>query len=253
MEALERNLKTIEHLKKYKPKHRASRSSGLFSGFAPALTPTLRPFGVRSAANTPAEERAHFFSGATSRADSPTVSRKGTPDLYDDGHAGDLEDNSPGSSKKGKGKAKHVKVKEEPISISTPIESRPDSPAAGKLFTNTMPDHFYPPTPSPRPSRRNSNDSDENAVLQAGKVLKKAVLHDARNLTGKEDTDIAGLGWAVGSTDEARVRSGVIDIKTEVELIFKIATCSFYLRSFQDGPAQEVSGCGRFLSCVPES
>lgn len=47
---------------------------------------------------------------------------------------------------------------------------------------------------------------EDNAVLQAGKVLKKAVLHDARNMTGKEDTEIAGLGWAIGSNEEARVR-----------------------------------------------
>ena len=204
---LEKALKTIEHLKKYKPKYRPSRSSGLFANFAPSLAPTFKPFGTRSAAQTPAEEKTHLFSSAfTSRVGSPTASRGGTPDLYDEGHAGDTEDNSPNSSKKGKGKARTAKIKEE-SAYQTPIESRPDSPAAGKLFTNAAPDHLYPPipSPSPRPSRRNTENEEDNAVLQAGKVIKKAVLHDARNMTGKEDTEIAGLGWAVGSNEEARV------------------------------------------------
>lgn len=62
-----------------------------------------------------------------------------------------------------------------------------------------------PPRPI-TPARRNSNSSDELAVVQAGKALKKAILHDARNMTGKADEEGVGvLGWTVGSTQEAKV------------------------------------------------
>jgi hypothetical protein len=205
LEDLQSALKTIDHLKKYKPKHRANRSSGLFAGFNPM---SKAAFGFKSSPNTPADEKAHFFSNVTSRYNSPDASRKGTPDPYDEGHSADCEDNA-NSSKKGKGKAKTDRDKG---LLTTPVESRPESPAnaySGKLFTNVSPVHSYPPrlSPSPRPtpSRRNSNESDKNVVLEAGKALKKAALHDARNITGNGDSDLGGLGWAVGSTDEARV------------------------------------------------
>lgn len=137
------------------------------------------------------------------------VSRISTPDPYDDGHAGDTEDNI-ASSKKGKGKQKHARVKITNSSAS-PAESRPDSPAntpSGYLTTHSHDGHTYPPRNSrpATPVRKNSDSADEHVVIQAGKALKKAVLSDARNMTGKGDEeDVSGLGWTVGSTEEAKV------------------------------------------------
>ncbi|KAL5527555.1 hypothetical protein ACEPAG_6356 [Sanghuangporus baumii] len=185
-------LKTIDHLKTYKPKYRSERSSKLFSGFG-----ARSPFGFRSGASTPYDEKSHFI-----------TSRVETPDPDDDGHAGDTEDNSQ-SSKKGKGKLKHVRLK----SGNSPVYSRPDSPAnalSGHHVTNSHEDHIYPPkivnldSRPVTPVRRNSDSNDELVVVQAGKALKKAVLSDARNITGKGDDDVEGLGWTVGSTEEAK-------------------------------------------------
>ncbi|OCB90848.1 hypothetical protein A7U60_g1871 [Sanghuangporus baumii] len=185
-------LKTIDHLKNYKPKYRPERSSKLFGGFG-----ARSPFGHRSGASTPYDERSHFI-----------TSRVAMPDPDDDGHAGDLEDNSQ-SSKKGKGKLKHARLK----SGNSPDYSRPDSPAntlSGQLVTNSHEEHVYPPktvnldSRPATPVRRNSDSSDELAVIQAGKALKKAVLSDARNMTGKGDDGVEGLGWTVGSTQEAK-------------------------------------------------
>ncbi|EJD01268.1 uncharacterized protein FOMMEDRAFT_110956 [Fomitiporia mediterranea MF3/22] len=188
-------LKTIDHLKNFKPRHHRS-SAKIFGGFTPRGA-----FGFRSGGSTPYDEKSHFMAG---------TSRVGTPDPYDDGHAGDTEDNST-SSKKGKGKQKHSRVKS-PSATTSPGESRPDSPAnalSGQLVTNAHEGHTYPPrSPESRPItpvRRNSDPSDELAVVQAGKALKKAVLSDARNITGQgEEDDLTGLGWTVGSTQEAK-------------------------------------------------
>ena len=194
LESLQFALKTIDHLKNFKPKHRPDRSSKVFSGLY-----SRSPFGFRSGASTgastPFDEKSQFMSGA---------SRVGTPDPYDDGHAGDTEDNS-SSSKKGKGKQKTARIKIERTSDS-PAESRSDSPA--NTPSGYLSDHTYPPKNSrpTTPVRKNSDSADELAVVQAGKALKKAVLSDARNITGKGDEDeLSGLGWTVGSTDEAKV------------------------------------------------
>lgn len=104
---------------------------------------------------------------------------------------------------------------------TTPSTSRPVTPVATqptKINTDIDLSHTYPPkssspnvssSGSPRPETprvgRRGSDSDDGAVLQAAKALKTAVLHDARNIKGKDDADISGLGWAVGSTDEAKV------------------------------------------------
>lgn len=43
------------------------------------------------------------------------------------------------------------------------------------------------------------------AFVTVGKALKNAVLHDARNISGKEK-DLSSLTWNVTSTSEAKVR-----------------------------------------------
>lgn len=181
---------------------------------------------VKTPGATPYNEKSHFLNS----------SRSETPDLYDDGHAGDSEDNSPMSSKKGKAKQKRVRVNiategtsgtATPASRSgSPITESPARglPVSGQLYTNSMPtvdtqQHTYPPTStssnglSPNrsgaatPTHKSSESEGDGVMLHAAKALKTAVLHDARNIAGKEDDEGFSLGWSVGSTQEAKVSS----------------------------------------------
>ena len=205
LETLKIGLKTVDHLKKYKPRH--SRSSKVLGGIISPLT-----FGLgKTPIGTPYHEKSHFLS----------PSRPGTPEVYDDGHAGDSEDNTPASSKKGKAKQKRVRVKVDTSNLSgmstpasgagSPTTASAPIAKSGQLFTNsTVDEHTYPPAQSPNtsgagtPSRKSSEDQ-EGVVLHAAKALKTAVLHDARNIVGKGDEEEISLGWSVSSTHEAKV------------------------------------------------
>lgn len=186
IQSIKKNLKTIDHLRDYRPKNRhVDRSSKMFgSGHStPALALSTLGFGGA----TPQNEKSEFMAGH---------SRVGTPDTEDEGHAADFEDNL--FRWKGKGKKG---------------QSRPRISVMGASSEDQQ--HTYPPKPSPiegtdsprrpgTPIGRKSHD-DEAAIVHAAKVLKTAVLHDARNLTGKENEDVTGLGWSVGSAHEAKV------------------------------------------------
>lgn len=171
-------------------------------------------FGLgRTPAGTPATEKAHFL-GPTSR---PT-----TPEIEDDGHAGDSEDNTPAYSKKGKAKQKHVRVNVNIDNVSgattpasgagSPITDLPARPLPAQMVTNsTMDEHTYPPGHSPGTTsgaatpRKSSDTERDGVVLHAAKALKTAVLHDARNIVGNGDDEEITLGWSISSTHEAKV------------------------------------------------
>jgi len=86
------------------------------------------------------------------------------------------------------------------------IETIPHSPAGGQVY-NVPPTssssnlHRYPPSQSPR----TSVDGVEATVKHAAKVIKHAVLHDARNLSGRNGEDLGSLSWNVNSAHEAKV------------------------------------------------
>jgi hypothetical protein len=87
------------------------------------------------------------------------------------------------------------------------IETIPPSPAMGQVY-NAVPStssnsnlHRYPPSQSPRASV----DGVEATVKHAASVIKHAVLHDARNLRGKNGEDLGSLSWNVNSSHEAKV------------------------------------------------
>jgi hypothetical protein len=78
---------------------------------------------------------------------------------------------------------------------------------SGLPFSENGSPHRYPPTPrhgSPRPSMDASNEGGDT-LLQAAKVIKSAVLHDARNIQGKSE-GLASMAWNVSSAHEAKVR-----------------------------------------------
>lgn len=73
--------------------------------------------------------------------------------------------------------------------ISTPVRV----PGVGP-----SPLHRYPPTPA------GNSDTDAGLTIAgAAKVLKSTVLHDARNLKGKDDQ--SGGSWDITSAHEAKV------------------------------------------------
>lgn len=105
------------------------------------------------------------------------------------------------------GSASHLTIQSTSSSRPpTPSNLKPNSALSG---TGGDSPHRYPPTNrSYTPSRRTSVDGgegEEALVVTAAKVLKTAVLHDARNIKGK-DTTTKGLLWNVNSAHEAKVR-----------------------------------------------
>lgn len=138
-----------------------------------------------------------FFSKASSRPGSRPNSRPASPVIpsKDDGHMADSES---GDSPKSKGKRRSALLLDpggDPKDLSISMTSA----------------HSYPPVPRSGANtptrRRDSHDVDDAGaaavVAQAAKVLKTAVLHDARNLKGKDGADKA-LVWDVTNSAEAK-------------------------------------------------
>ncbi|KAI0650129.1 Mechanosensitive ion channel-domain-containing protein [Trametes meyenii] len=196
-------LRVVEQLRKYRPKrrHTAKPSFG-------------RSTPVFSALLTPAHEKEHFL--GRSRPSTPNGSRPGTPELGGADSDDDRDATLVQSKKKGKARTSwqpHPRGNSEPANFQS---QRPDL----QLNTN---EHRYPPSPlaqspananSPagRSARRRGSESDDDAAAvvqqaatQAAKALKSAVLHDARNIRGKDaDEVLGGLVWNVTSSHEAK-------------------------------------------------
>jgi hypothetical protein len=163
---------------------------------------------------TPFNEKEHsnFLTGALRRASSPHG--------YSEGEDGDVEDANDGAVRNSKGKQKRRSFRpsekeDTSNSFSTrtrspvsELHSRPVTPSG--LNSNAHADvnspHRYPPTANP--ARRHSWDEGDTTLVTAAntaaKVLKTAVLHDARNIKGK-DVGLKALAWNVNSTHEAKV------------------------------------------------
>lgn len=97
-------------------------------------------------------------------------------------------------------------------SVNEEIESRqpiPPIPSSRPLTPSGLNPHRYPPLGQQggESSRRPSEEGGvfDGGVKSAAKVLKNAVLHDARNIRGTNDEDLAQLTWGVGSSHEAKV------------------------------------------------
>ncbi|TFY72075.1 hypothetical protein EVG20_g929 [Dentipellis fragilis] len=215
IDELRESLGVIEHLRDYRPKKTRNRHGR-------SRTPVFASLGLGagSAANTPGgmEENKRFSWTPHSRAVTPEP--VGTPEnIQTDSEEweGDVEEGHSGKGKgkwlrkskgKGKGKAKSKRFSGMPNASgsSTPdvVSPRDESPA-------TASPHRYPPTSPPHGSnnglgdyrRDDSDDESEMVVMQAAKVLKNAVLHDARNIQGKEGGE-RGLVWDVSNAHEAK-------------------------------------------------
>ena len=160
---------------------------------------TLRDYKpVRSHQKKPSGIRTPIFSSiGTSRPESRQNSRPASPVVgsRDDGHMADSENED---SPKGKGKHRSV--------LLLNPGGDPNDPSLSMTSV-----HRYPPsrrsggnTPT---RRRDSHDADDAGaaavVTQAAKALRMAVLHDARNLKGKDGADKT-LVWDVNNSSEAK-------------------------------------------------
>ncbi|EIW82487.1 hypothetical protein CONPUDRAFT_54256 [Coniophora puteana RWD-64-598 SS2] len=200
-------LRAIETLRNYKPKlrHRPNKSGG---GHTPMFS-----FGGMM---TPFSEKEHFdFVSNKLRSASPAAT-----DISD--AEADVEDGGE-PSKKGKGKKRPdsrglattptLRLNDSPT--GTPASENPEFAAGGSPVSPLQSPkekavalaaggtHKYPPTPPSRRRSADNHDEEANAVRQAAKAIRSAVLHDARNVKGKE-ADISGAIFGVGSNREAK-------------------------------------------------
>jgi len=218
-------LVVIEKLRAYRPKHSTPHKSG-------TRTPVFGNLGLTPA---PLSDGQHskLLTGALRDAQRRSPRRRSQ--FREDENDGDVEDPDrtlvdPWNHKAAKGKnsprkfswlnASAVPATEfSRLDLESPelrkaqgsatigIELIPPSPAMGQVY-NAVPStssnsnlHRYPPSQSPRASV----DGVEATVKHAANVIKHAVLHDARNLRGKNGEDLGSLSWNVNSSHEAKV------------------------------------------------
>lgn len=202
IESLQHDLNVIDHLRNYRPKrqpHRTAVHRSVFSGFPSLMT------------GTPGLERVGFNWGFGGTLDG-RQSRPDTPNATDDeGHAGDTEGLGSNPRKqdfrKSWGLTSTFSWKK--TTASTNDRHRP-SPADQPYINSDL--DSYPPKPQDElrssgqstPMQRHSEEEEEALVVQAARAIKHAVLHDARNIKGKEPGN-SGLGWDVTSSREAKV------------------------------------------------
>ncbi|KII95947.1 hypothetical protein PLICRDRAFT_34903 [Plicaturopsis crispa FD-325 SS-3] len=201
LDDLRQSLNVIERLRNYRPKrqsnygHHAHKSSGI-------RTPVLSAFGFggHEKGGHAFNEKEHFkkLSGALYTA--------GTPDSDD----ADTEGEGPGGKAKGKQKRRSQQPSRQDTGTtfaSTPGGGLSSEPPSRSLTPSGLNPHRYPPSASPEPTekRKSMEESEEGgtALMQAAKVVKTAVLHDARNVAGNS-TQANGLMWNVNSPDEAK-------------------------------------------------
>ncbi|KAF8592464.1 hypothetical protein K439DRAFT_1625826 [Ramaria rubella] len=216
IESLKHDLKVIDHLRGYRPKRHSAKNSGI-RGFSLA--------GL--VAGTPGYEKSGFMFGGSSGTSNEKQgfphhyappSRPITPDpLSDDNtHAGDIEEGAErGNQDLTKLRARRT------WSLPFTLSSRQNSssinvtPAVPTALADhpyrSHGSHTYPPSADPNNAFRPGKavpqlrrmDEEDSTVIQAARALKTAVLHDARNIKGKEDGPSA-LGWDVNSAHEAK-------------------------------------------------
>lgn len=192
LQELKVGLRVIEQLRTFKPKHRHAKSSSHAPMFS--MLGFMTPFSG---------EKEPIGSHANRQHSSPA-------DTTDD--ADDADDEHVVKGRKGKGKRKLRESKTfEQMVEKTPTEtpaSEYPSPAACVSDTDSphgVPGtpHRYPPTPVRRLSGTDQQHEDFNPAVQAARVLKSAVLHDARNIKGN-NYDLSKLVSSVNTAQEAK-------------------------------------------------
>ncbi|KAI0028303.1 Mechanosensitive ion channel-domain-containing protein, partial [Vararia minispora EC-137] len=190
IEDLRSRLRVIEYLRDYRPKKR--RTARPHSGVRTPLAAFLAP------GTTPVTEKMFSWTGSH-HAGAPSG-------MHSDGELeGDGEAGSPSSKGKGKrAEKRHSGQGKNKLSKLIDSPSRVGSPSAENAREQSESPHRYPPSRSDSPSRHWQKEGDDaDMVANAAKALKSAVLHDARNIQGRDATE-SGLAWDVTSPSEAK-------------------------------------------------
>ncbi|KAG2013465.1 hypothetical protein CC2G_010377 [Coprinopsis cinerea AmutBmut pab1-1] len=231
IESVEACLAVVEKLQQYKPKrHYPKASSGsrtpMFGSSRYSQSYDMNVVNARLSAITPRPPLSRLASAVT------TISQLGSSDH---GHDGDVEDGDKTLIGGVDGKKK-LKKQRKTTSWFRKSKKQTDAETAISLRElateekKTTPTeferiHIHPPDASPIPSRpgspgpggpsrsrRSSIDSrhrrmhseaEDHTLVKTARVIKKAVLHDARNIRGK-DRDLSSLAWNINSTTEAK-------------------------------------------------
>ncbi|KAJ7229071.1 Mechanosensitive ion channel-domain-containing protein [Mycena pura] len=165
VDAVQETLQVVEQLREYRPKlHHSKRTSAL-------RTPLFGGFG------TPTLDKDHFNLVSTKLKD----------------HKRNSEQRSWLGRGNGKNSGKKGKERLQTPEVVIPVQSRSSSHHVSTVSEDESP-HQYPPS--------RDHERDVTLVGTAAKVIRDAVLHDARNIRGE---DAAGnLEWNVSSASEAK-------------------------------------------------
>jgi hypothetical protein len=179
LEELQTALAVVEKLRDYRPiKHtRGGSRAAIFSGLSPFTEKTAFDWGNES----DVEEANGLWFGKGKQKGKGKHKKRGNVSVSN--YASPVSESSdPYQSMK-------------PSTTNSPIRSPGTSAALGSNDSSSP--HRYPP------SRSNSPDPDAT-LTQAAKAIKSTLLHDARNIKGK-DENLGALVWNVSSTAEAKV------------------------------------------------
>lgn len=103
------------------------------------------------------------------------------------------------TKRKGKGKAEGHGITDwfSRNNLPKDTESEPMTPNQYQVDTDS-PLHQYPPV------HRREFGTGREALSTVARTLKTTVLHDARNIAGRENPELGGLAWSVASSYEAK-------------------------------------------------
>jgi hypothetical protein len=209
MKSVRETLSVIETLRSYQPKqHHSTKSTGsrtpVFSGFGFGGTNGGRDGRGR----TPLDEKEHYHSLSSALKKASNTNEDSA------GEEGDDEDGVHKVTKKNKGKQKRRSFRPSEredsnntlrTATTSELPSRPASPSETNPNTHADSDspHRYPPSTGSGPASKHSWDEGDTTLVAAVKVIKTAMLHDARNIKNEEGSK--AMAWNVNSEYEARV------------------------------------------------
>ena len=188
----------LDHLKEYKPKIKAGgghRSPGIHFGLITQATLLPRSWPLNRT-----RSQGHIDA-----------------QVLEDGFAADSEEVPVNATKSNKKRRSHkgwFSGKRGSGPIGTSAEMTPISPTQPEWSRGPHPDSPSPPPGSSiqahtyPPNHRSEAETDDEGIggvaSTAAKAFKTAMLHDARNIKGKDHT-AADLGFAISSPHEAKV------------------------------------------------
>ncbi|EKM59449.1 uncharacterized protein PHACADRAFT_86174 [Phanerochaete carnosa HHB-10118-sp] len=199
LDAVQETLKVIEKLRAHRPKrsHNKSASLGFGSRSFNAFT-----YLSSSRPGTPTHSRGHSWNVTPSQSRAPSPSPL-EHEIRIDRQDSDTTNEDIEAMLVMKSKGKHKQLRSFFSHSPERVDSDPITPSQHSHSGSASP-HTYPP----RHSHRGDDPEDildvKAAVKSAAKTVKAAVLHDARNIQGRLDTDLGGLVWDVSSSYEAK-------------------------------------------------